>query len=79
MVTTFGSERQWESESKTCNTTEATAALLPGIADLPPRTRRHLARAFVAERVGNQLIAAVELTQAVVAEDQETNEPEKSS
>jgi hypothetical protein len=58
------------------HTTEATAALLPGIADLPPRTRLHLARAFVAELVGNGVIAAFELTQAVAAEDQETNEPD---
>jgi hypothetical protein len=78
MVTTIGSERQRESEAKTCNTTEATAAMLPGIADLPPRTRRHLARAFVAEHVGNRLIAAFELTQAVAAEDQETTEPDET-
>jgi hypothetical protein len=57
--------------------TEVTAALLPGIADLPPRTRRHLARAYVAEYVGNSLIAAFELTQAVAAEEMETNEPDK--
>ncbi len=59
--------------------TEVTAAMLPGIADLPPRTRRHLAMAFVAEQVGNYLIAAFELNQAVAAEAQETNEPEESN
>jgi hypothetical protein len=56
--------------------TEVTAALLPGIVDLPRLTRFHLARAFIAEAVGNHLIAAFELTQAVAAEAQETNELE---
>jgi hypothetical protein len=56
--------------------TEVTAALLPGIEDLPRLTRFHLARAFVAELVGNDLIAAFELNQAVAAEDQETTEPD---
>jgi hypothetical protein len=61
------------------HTTEVTAAMLPGIADLARLTRFHLARAFVAEQVGNGLIAAFELHQAVAAEDLETNEPEESS
>jgi len=49
-------------------------AKLPGIADLPPRSKCHFVRAFIAERQGNWLIAAFELNQAVAAEDQETNQ-----
>jgi hypothetical protein len=56
--------------------TEATVALLPGIVDLPRLTRFHLVRAYIAEAVGNYVLAAFELTQAVAAEDQESNEPE---
>ncbi len=56
-----------------------TAALLPGIADLKPRTKRHFVSALIAERQGNWLLAAFELRQAVAAEDQETSEPEESS
>jgi hypothetical protein len=59
--------------------TEVTAAMLPGIADLPRLTRFHLARVFVAEQVGNWLLAAFELHQAVAAEELETSEPEESS
>jgi hypothetical protein len=56
--------------------TEVTAAMLPGIVDLPRLTRFHLARAFVAEQVGNRLIAAFELHQAVAAEELETSTPD---
>ena len=59
--------------------TEVTAAMLPGIADLPRLTRFHLARAFVAELVGNGLIAAFELQQAVAAEELETSEPAENT
>jgi hypothetical protein len=57
-------------------TSVAAAAMLPGIADLKPRTKRHFVSALIAERQGNWLLAAFELTQAVAAEDQETNEAE---
>jgi hypothetical protein len=51
-----------------------TVTTLPGIADLPPRAKFHFARALIAERQGNWLIAAFELNQAVVAEDQATDQ-----
>ena len=51
----------------------AAAAMLPGIADLKPRTKRHFVSALIAERQGNWLLAAFELKQAVAAEAQEIN------
>jgi hypothetical protein len=54
----------------------AVAAMLPGIADLRPRTKCHFVSALIAERQGNWLLAAFELKQAVAAEDQETK-PDK--
>jgi hypothetical protein len=55
----------------------ATTAMLPGIADLKPRTKRHFVSALIAERQGNWLLAAFELKQAVAAEDQETKPDEE--